>query len=144
MFFQQPMNNTKSFDCLNITYKLAQHLALISHSVGTVWEVSVSTGLRDNEMSQDACVWVSISSECVCKCVQRWLIWHTLSSRLWLHGEHVLTCAMLSCSFILCKKLIIQRGFIQLSHDKLLHASEPHGPTERPLASYLPHLWWFL
>lgn len=33
---------------------------------------------------------------------------------------------------------------IQVFHDKLLHAAKLHGPTERPLASYLPYLWWFL
>ena len=67
--FQQRMNNTKTFDCLNNAYKPAQHPALTSHSVGAPWEVRITAGLRENDMSQDTCVWVSISSVCVCVCV---------------------------------------------------------------------------
>ena len=39
------------------------------HSVGALWEVGSTKGLRDNDISQDTCVWVSISSVCVCLCV---------------------------------------------------------------------------
>lgn len=114
MFFFQRMNNSMSFNRLNNTYKLAQQLALC-----TMWGVFSSTGQQDDQSTR---VFGSVSVVNVCfnGCRGGWSFSNT-------------------CCFIQCTTISNKKGFILLFRDKLLHAAEPPGPTERPLASYLAY-----
>lgn len=107
---------------------------------------------QDNEIMRGhrTRVWVSILSVYVCKCVLRWFIWQS-NATLCLFSSSIFQSDLIEKVLTLNTVImhvfhfvqIIYKG-IQFFHDKLLHAAQSHWPTERPLASYLPYLWWFL